>query len=238
MNYSPYVDSYAVPERRNPDGTAAPRHDGTPDLLPVMSPPDAVRSVLLPAVTAGLALLAGITLIALSFAYPTNAPAEVIGSWFTAFGLFAVTIAGGVLALVFGLQRRSRREAIRGYRAFVEANPGVREIPRPVSERPWLLAMWGFVLSGGSLLLWLLTGFLPTIVVLADQHDLHYAAAAWTLWGWSWAWFPGWVLAAAGARRDGGPTTARFAVTGVVLGALSVIPALSFAIVYALGLSD
>lgn len=236
MNFSPYVRDYRVPEE---PGDAAQRTAlDAPPLRPVMSPAPRNRGVVLPSAVALALLVGGIVELAASTGFPWNAPVESMLAWANGIGIVGAAIALAALAITWAVQGRRRARDLAGYRAFVAAHPHVEQVPRPEPHAPWRLALVGFCLTAGSLLVWLVAAAVPMTVQAIDGERLRYLHAAGVLWLVGAPWLVGLVLAVAGARSDGGVRTRRFVLAGAITGLAYLVPAIVFTILYALEATD
>lgn len=179
-----------------------------------LSPPavtlaDYPRSPLLMGATAVLLFVSAVANFVLSFGFPSNAPLE----WFFNVSASVVMLAGGIALGVVAFASRQRKS-------------------RPMAPgKTDAFAMTGLVLSGVTLLMWVVLGGGAFVFKVFTGEDPRYM---YDVNGIFWAglpWMVGIVFGAIGYRR-GAQNAVALAALGV--GLLLIVPTIASAALYAL----
>jgi hypothetical protein len=180
----------------------------------IMKPTSTVHA----GIRGGLAALLAIAAVVnqfWGFRFPGNAPVEQIFVFGITIDLIAATIVLGIFA-VLAASRRS--------------------VPvKPQSVSPQSIA--AVILSGIAALSWLLFCLIPVLVSVANGERYQYMTAVGAIFFLGVPWVLGMVFGTL-SLRSGGRLTPILGTVAIVLGVVLAVAAVTFSVIYGLGLSD
>ena len=146
--------------------------------------------------------------------FPSNAPVEMIYNFGITVDLFATAVVLGIFAIL-AASRRS--------------------VPvKPQSISP--MAVAAIILSGAVTLVWLLFSLVPVLVSVANGDTYQYMSAIGAIFFLGVPWVLGMVFGTL-SLRSGGRLTPVLGTVAIALGVVLAVAAVTFAVIYGLGLS-
>jgi hypothetical protein len=147
--------------------------------------------------------------------FPSNAPVEMIYN----FGITIDLVAAAIVLGIFGILAAARRS-----------------VPvKPQSVSP--MAVAAVILSGAVAAFWLLFSLIPVLLSVANGGTYQYMSAVGAIFFLGIPWVLGLVFGTL-SLRSGGRLTPILATIAIVLGVVLAIGAVTFAVIYGLGLSN
>lgn len=149
------------------------------------------------------------------FQFPGNAPVEQIYVFGITVDLFGAAVVLGIFAILAAARR---------------------SVPvKPQSISPMSIA--AIILSGLVFLIWLVSCFIPVLVTTANGARYQYMAAVGAIFLLGIPWVLGMVFGTL-SLRSGGRLTPILGTVATVLGVALAVAAVTFAVIYGLGLSN
>ena len=164
---------------------------------------------------AGLLAIAAVVNQFWGFRFPGNAPVEQI----FVFGITLDLVAMAVVLGIFAILAASRRS-----------------VPvKPQSVSPMAIA--AVILSGVTTVFWLLGCLIPVLMSVAAGETFQYMTAVGAIFFLGVPWVLGTIFGAL-SLRSGGRLTPILATVSIALGVILAIGAVTFSVIYGLGLSN
>ena len=180
----------------------------------IMKPTSTVQAAIRGGLAVFLAIAAVVNLF-WGFRFPGNAPVEQIYM----FGITVDLIAAAVVLGIFAILAAARRS-----------------VPvKPQSISPMSIA--AIILSGLVFLIWLVSCLIPVLMTTANGSRYQYMAAVGAIFLLGIPWVLGMVFGTL-SLRSGGRLTPILGTVAIVLGVVLAVAAVTFAVIYGLGLSN
>ena len=164
---------------------------------------------------AALLVIAGVVNSFWGFRFPGNAPVEGI----FAFGITVDLVAAAIVLGIFAVLANARRS-----------------VPvKPQSISPMAIA--AIIMSGLVAVIWILFSLLPVLASVANGERYQYMTAVGAIFILGIPWVLGMVFGAL-SLRSGGRLTPILGTVSIALGVILAIGAVTFSVIYGLGLSN
>lgn len=147
--------------------------------------------------------------------FPSNAPVEIA----FAFGITADLFGAAIVLGIFGILAAARRS-----------------VPvKPQSVSPMAIA--AIIMSGAVTLIWLVSSLIPVLTSVGNDERYQYMTAVGAIFFLGIPWVLG-IIFGALSLRSGGRLTPILGTIAIVLGLVLAAAAVTFSVIYGLGLSD